>query len=328
MLLRLLKNNRTPGIIFIAILMILIWMKAFIHPVPHEDMSGMPLYNLIFSIFESRNTASSIMSIAYIIGIILLIIRLNVINYLLEDRSFMPATFFLLISASFPSTLHFNPILISSLFLILAILILIRGDEHRTNPMALFNSTLLLAVGSLFYLNILWFIPFLWITGAIIRPLKWRGIVNPILVLIMMGVLYITYYWVVMDDLSLLTEVLNNNLDMSGNFPGFKNSQWLLLSYLLILLIVSSLYMLNRIQAKKIIIRKIYQVLFVLFIYSFFFYLFVSGYKTQVLSLIAIPVAYLLANYFHRKRTKLIHEVLMWIWIILIAYAQSGLELF
>jgi hypothetical protein len=276
MLLRLLKNNRTPGIIFIAILMILICLKAFIHPTLHEDMTGMPLYNLVFGIFESRNTASVIVSIASIIGIVLLIVRLNVINYLLEDRSFMPATFYLLISASFQSTLHINPILISSLFLILAILILIRGDEHRADPMALFNSTLILAVGSLFYLKILWFIPFLWITGAIIRPLKWRGIVNPILVLILMAVFYITYYWVFRDDLSLLSEVFHNNLNISGHFQGFKHSEWILLAYLFILILVCSFYLLNRIQAKKIIIRKLYQVLFVLFVYSFFFFLFIS----------------------------------------------------
>ena len=193
--------------------------------------------------------------------------------------------------------------------------------------MALFNSTLLIACGSLFFLKIIWFIPFLWITAVIIRPLKWRGILNPILVILMMGIFYITYYWVFKDDLSLFVKLLANNLDMSGVFPGFTQSEWILLGYLFVLIIISSFYLLNRLQAKKIFVRKIYQVLFSLFIYSLLFYLFVSGFNTQVLNLIAIPLAYLMANYFHRKKTHWMHEVLLWIWLVLIAYVHIGIDL-
>jgi hypothetical protein len=237
----------------------------------------------------------------------------------------MPAIFFLLITASIPSAQQINPILVSSLFLILTILILIRGDEYRADPMALFNSTLLIAVGSLFYLKLIWFIPFLWIIVIIIRPLKWRGIVNSILVLIMMGLFSITYFWVFKNDLSLLTDILIENLSMSGSFKNFSQTEWILLGYLSVLILVSSFYMLTRFQAKKILIRKIYQVLFFLFIYSLLFYIFISRFQPQVLSLIAIPVAYLLANYFHRKKTYWIHEILLWIWLGLIAYVQIGM---
>jgi len=328
MLIRLLKNIRTKGIFFIFFLMILLWLKSFLHPVSQEEMISMPIYDLLFSFIASKQIISILISMLYFVALFLLIIRLNVIHFLLDDRSFMPATFFLLISATFPSTQHINPILISSLFLILSILVLIRGEEHRADPIALFNSTLLIAAGSLFYLKIIWFIPFLWITALIIRPVKWRGYAIPILVILMMGVFNICYYWVFKDDLSLFVDLLSNNLDMSGSFPGFRTSEWILLGYLFVLILISSLYLLNRIQVKKIIIRKIYQILFLLFIYSLVFYLFVSGHTTQVLSIIAIPVAYLLANFFHRKKTHWLHEVLLWIWLILIAYKQIGVDLF
>lgn len=327
MLLRILKNNRSAGVIFISVLMILLWLKSFLHPISSDEMASMPIYDLIFGFLGSRQLASVFVSLTYYIALLIILIRLNVIHYLLDDRSFMPATFFLLISASFPSVQHINPILVSSLFLILALLILLRGEEYRADPMALFNSTLLIAAGSLFYLKLIWFIPFLWITAIIIRPLKWRGVVNPILVLLMFGIFNTTYYWVLKNDFSLFFDILRENLNMSGNFTGFRQSEWILLGYLLVLILASSFYLLNRFQSKKIIIRKIYQVLFFLFIYSFLFYLFVSGYNTQVLSILSIPLAYLLTNYFHRKKTHWIHEILLWIWLLLIAYVQIGIEL-
>lgn len=322
MLLQLLKNNRTPGIIFIFVLMVLLWLKLILHPVAPPSMVSMPLYDLLFSFLQNSNTALVIVSMLFHAIMLVILVRLNVIHYMLEERSYMPATFFLLISATFPEALLLNPILISSIFLILALMTLIRGDEHRADPMALFSSALLICAGSLFYMKLIWFIPFLWITTIIIRPLQWRGIVKPLLVIIMMALFYFTFYWVLKDDLSLLPELVKENLSVHGKRPTLTLPESILTGYLLIIIFITSFYMLNRFQAKKIIIRKIYQVLFSLFIYGMLFYLLLSGFQTAVLSLIAIPLAYLFANYFHRRRNHWAHEVLLWVWLLLIAYSQ------
>lgn len=328
MLLSLIKSNRPAGIIFLFFLMILLWFRYFIDPEPSMEIIAMPLYELLFATLQKNHIASGILSMA-IYGLLLaLIIRFNIIHFLLEERTFMPAIFYLMLAASYPFALQLNPILISTPFLLIALLLLIRGDEHRADPMALFNASLVLAAGSLFFLKMLWFIPFLWITATIIRPIKWRGIINPILVLLMLLLFLITYYWVFRDDLSLLKSLLRENLSLSYELRyRLEVPQMILYGYLLILIIISSIHMLSRYQFRKIIIRKLYLVLFILFVYVLLFALLISAYTAELTAFLAIPLAYLFSNYFYRRRNHWVHELFIWIWMGLLIYAHVSTAL-
>jgi hypothetical protein len=323
MLLRLIKNNRIPGILFIVFLLGIVWLNSFIHPDLVEPTHSMPLYRFIFGSLDGKFPLSVVLGMVFYALIAILILRFNSIHFLLQDRSYMPATFFLFILASYPYTLHLNPILVASPFLVLAMLVLVKGDEHRAEPLALFNATLLLAIGSMFYLKLIFFIPFLWITASVIRPLKWRGIVNPILVVVLMAVFYLTWFWVFKDDVSLFFTMIEENLHISwGTFRSLPLNVWIIIAYISLLIVITSIYLLSRFQGRKIIIRKLYIVLFILFLFCLVFYVFISAYSAEVISLMAIPVAYLFANFFQRRRNHWSHEVLLWIWIALIVYMQ------
>jgi len=235
----------------------------------------------------------------------------------------MPAAFFIMLSASYPPALQVNPILIGSLFLVYALLILLKGEEHRAEPMSLFNATLIVAAGSLFYLKLLYFIPFLWITAVNIRPLKWRGVLNPLIVLAMMALFFVTYFWVFKDNLQAVPDLIRDNLALNiKDLPKIEKPLLILLGYLLFIIIITSGYLLSRFQFRKISTRKIYQLLFFLFIYTLLYYVLIAGYRTEMLTMIAIPLSFLFANFFHRRRNHWFHEVMIWIWILLLAYIQ------
>ncbi|MCF8225512.1 MAG: hypothetical protein K9J30_06510 [Bacteroidales bacterium] len=320
MLLKILKNNRFGGIVFIFLLMMLIWTKPLLVP-PELDLGvTMPLYDLLFGAIQKSNVASVIISMAVYAVLASLMIRLNTIHFLLEERSYMPAIFFLLISATFPAALIINPLLISSLFLLLAFLIMIRGEEHRAEPLSLFNATLLIGAGSFFYLKIIWFIPLLWITAAMIRPLKWRGIVNPFIVLLLIALFQFTYYWVFKDDIGLFIDLVRENLNISGNFEGFDKPVWMLLGFLTFLVFISSAQLISRFQVRKIIVRKLYQVFFFMFLYLLVFYAAISRFNVMIMPLLAVPMSFLFSVAFHKKQTFWWHELLIWIWIGLIVY--------
>jgi hypothetical protein len=323
MLLRLFKNNSPPAIILIVFLMILLWLRPLIDPVPPDTVTVMPLYDMLFGAIQQNHITSVLVSIAIYTLLIVLILRLNLIHFLLEDRTYMPAIFFIMLVATFPKALQLNPILVSGPFLLGALLMLIRGEEHRAEPLSLFNASLILAAGSLFYLKLLWFIPFLWITATIIRPLKWRGIINPILVLAVLLLFAVTYYWVFRDDLSLLRELVERNLTLSREpLPPFGTPVLILSGYLLVLIIIASIHMLSRFQVRKIIIRKLYLVMFILFIYGSLFSLLISGFRTEAMVIVAVPVAYLFSNFFFRRKNHWSHELLIWIWLGLIAWVH------
>lgn len=322
-MLRLLKNNRPSGLAFIVFLLILLFLKTALDPVPGNTLQGMPLYELLPGKIAGLPIPAAAVSTLIFVLLLLLIIRLNIIHFLLEDRTYMPATFFLLINASWPVALQLNPILFSTPFLLLAILTLIRGEEHRADPMALFNATLLLAAGSLFYLKLIWFIPFFWITAAIIRPLKWRGIINPLIAMILLGGFLFTWYWVIKDDLPLLGKVLRENLGMgNGRLPTPQLPGKIILAFLALLITISSFHLLSRYQFRKIIIRKLYLVLFILFCYGLLFFFLVTNFREEVMIIVAVPLTYLFSNYFYRKKNSALQEVLIWVWLILIVYVQ------
>ncbi|MEX0986505.1 MAG: DUF6427 family protein [Bacteroidales bacterium] len=321
MLLRLFKNYRLSGMLFIIVLMIFPWLHAYLNPPPPNQLTGMPFYELLFNGLNRHPFSQALMGMIFFGTLLIMITRFNVIHFMLEDRTYMPVFFYILITASFPPVMQLSPILVSTPFLLMAMLMLIRGDEHRANPLALFNASLLLAAGSLFYLKIILFIPFLWITASVIRPLKWRGIVNPILVVLMMVLFFVTYLWVFKEDLTLFPELLQKNLSISsGEFQGFDTPVLVLFSYLLFLLLVSGVHLMSRFKIRKIIIRKLYNVMFLLFIYCLLFYLFIAGYRAEIIFLLAIPMAYLFSNFFYRKRNHWIHELMIWIWIGLLAW--------
>mgnify|MGYP005862595839 CR=1 FL=1 len=321
MLLRLLKNNRFGGFLFIIFLMAALWLKSFIAPMPENDpVQGMPLYNLLFGGLESRRILSSIVSMLFYGLLLILVYRLNVIHFLLEERTIMPSVFFLMVAATFPPALQINPILVSSLFFVLAIITLIRGEEHRAEPLSLFNASLFLAVGSLFYFKILYFIPFLWITASVIRPIQWRGIVNPILVVIMVGLFHFTYYWVFKNNGSMMVDILRENNIIGGGFENFNISIWILLGFIFFQVIISSIYIIRRFQVRKIIVRKLYQIFFFLFIYNLIFFVAFSNFRTEIMPFFALPLSFLFSVIFIRKKNRWSYEVLLWIWFGLIAY--------
>jgi len=322
MLLRILKDNHTSGMIVIIILMVIFSVTGYLNFSPPGEVGSMPLYNFLFQNLQNSRWGSVVIS-SLIIGIILVALtRLNISNFLLEDRSFMPAALYLFILGSFPSASVLNPVLVVTVFILLAFLGLLKGEEHRANPIALFNAGILIAIGSLFYLKIIWYIPFFWIAVAMIRPLKWRGIINPFLAFIVLGLFYIGYYWIFKDDLHSLPGILRTTLSGNGTIKTFSVDQWIMISYIFLLTFIASFYLMTRFTAKKNIIRKIYQVLFVLFLYTLAFYFFISGRGLQLISVLAIPLSMLLSNYFHRRKTQWFHELLLLVWLGLIIFVQ------
>lgn len=321
-LLRLLKNNRAGGAVFVILLMLLQLVNSFIHPSSVSDWNTMPFYNLIFEPLHSLPILSAITAF-FLIGIMaIMLVRLNVKYFLIDDRSFMPAAIFILLVSSFAPLRQVNPVLVGSLFLLITIVILFNAHEDKPDSLRIFNASLVLGLGSMFYLNLIWFVPLLWLVILIIRPIRWRELVYPIVVYFLLSLFIFTYYWVFRNDLALLTDILAKNLYFPASLAIYSNSWLIFIGFVLFLMLLASIYLLQRIQGRKIVIRKLYQVFFVIFLYTLLYDLFISKMLVEVIYILAIPVTYLLSNFFHRKRNHWINELLMWIWFGVIVYMQ------
>ena len=319
-LLKLLKNNRAGGTIVIFILLMLQWGQSIVTPPEAKEWTTMPFYHMVFEPLAALPHLSVFVAFLIFSAIAILLVRLNVKYFLIEDRSFMPAAMFILIAGTFPGLHQLNPMLIGTLFLLITIIILFNAQEDNPDSFRIFNASLVLGLGSMFYLHLIWFIPMVWITILIVRPLRWRELVYPLVSFAMIALFLVTYYWVVLDDMELLSEVLMANLSLPSSYAVYENS-WLILSaYLLVMILIASIYALRRVAARKIAIRKLYQVFFVIFLYAILFDLIITKMMVESFYILALPVAYLLSNFFHRKRNHWMHELLLWIWIGIIVY--------
>lgn len=312
-LLRLFKNNRSAGVAGVILLSLGLFVISFIRPIEYEAHSGMPLYNLIFGSIHNFPVLNRIITILILWIISFMLFRTGLRYFLLEFRSYMPAIFFLFFTMVLPSAQQISPALLGSIFYLFCFAILFGVNNHPPNTFSIFNTAVVLALGSMFYLKLIWFVPLIWISLATLRTVTWRELFYFVIVYILMGLFLFTWYWVILNDPAGFSELVRQNLSISGSFIPYHYCVYLFYSFLLILVLVSSVYLANRFQSKKTLIQNIYQVMFYMFLAGMLFFLFVDRFDVTTLVFLAIPVSYLLTSYFHRRKNHWLHELLMWI---------------
>ncbi|MFZ5940167.1 MAG: hypothetical protein ACOYXB_06300 [Bacteroidota bacterium] len=320
MLLRLFKNNRTGGILFLLVLGILIWFPLLSQDVNIPVYRDMPLYNLLLGNLNEFPVMSAILAFVLIAVMAIMLFRLNIRFFLIQERTFMPASFFLIISSASPAMHHISPILIGSFFLLLVLVSIFGAYNSEENSLSFFNAALLFALGTLFYGKLLWFIPLLWIILLTIRKPGWREFLFTPVALFITFLFLFTFYLMTgdLDKLGIIPE----SLRIEGTWPDLQLSWSVFIAYLFFLIIIASLFILQRYQVRKIYVRNFYQALFFTFIYSLAFFLLVSGFEIRSIYFMAIPLSYLLANYFHSKKNRFTGELMLALLLGLVVWVQ------
>jgi hypothetical protein len=322
-LLRLFKNNRSAGMAAIILLAIALFMKSFIYSVAPDGFTAMPFYNLVFGAVHRVPVLDRIIALALVLVNGYMLIRLGVRYVLLDFRSFMPALFFILFAVALPVTRQVSPVLVGSVFYLLCYNVLFDVHDKEPDTFSVFSAGLLLAVGSMFYLKLVWFIPLIWISLATMRTVTWREMLFPVVAYLFVGLLLFTWYWGVLDDAARFGKVLGKNLAFGkSSLEPWHRSIYIYYGYFLLLVALASIYTVKRFQTRKTLVQNIYQVFFYMFVGGILFYLFIARFDPASLVFIAIPVAFVMADFFHRRKNHWTHELLMWILAGLLVYLQ------
>lgn len=251
-----------------------------------------------------------------------MLIRISVRYVLLKSRSIMPAIFFLFYIVALPTTQQVSPALVGSLFYLLCFGILFDVNDKPPDTFSVFIAGIVLAVGSMFYLKLIWFIPLIWISLGTMRSVTWRELFFPVMAYLLLGLFLFTWYWVVLDDAAGFTTLIAENLSFERAFEPHHFSAYLYYGYFFLMVLVASVYMVNRFQSRKTVIQNIYQVMFFMFIAGILFFLFIARFDTTSLVYIAFPVSFILSNYFHRRKNHWMHELALWVVVGLWVFVQ------
>lgn len=330
-LLRIFKNSRTAGLTGVVLLALALFIRTLIRAwepagtAVLTEYSGMPFYNMLFGALHKQHFLNHLVALVLIMVISYLLIRTGGRYVLLEFRSVMPGFFLLLFAVVLPSAQQVNPALVGSIFYLICFTILFDVYDKPPDTFQVFAASLVLALGCMFYMKLIWFLPLIWISLGAMRTVTLRELFYPVAAILLLLLFLFTWSWVVQDDASRFVVLLRENLAFSGSLAPHHYSVYLYYGYILLLVGVASIYMVNRFQARKTVIQNIYQVMFYMFIAGILFFIFVARFDPTTLIYIAFPVAFILSNYFHRRRNHWMHELALWVMLGLLVFLMVDL---
>jgi hypothetical protein len=327
MLLRFFKGTGPGVILVIVVTLLAVWFRPFIqlegHFTLYFDLSPMPLYGLISSLIGTNPVPGIILSLLLVSLMSVLIVNLNSTIFFINERTFLPAFIYILLSGLIPQFQLLNPAIFSSFFLMIAIRRIMAAYRIQGTAYSFFDAGILIGTGTLFYANLIWFGLLIIIGIALMRTGNLKEIAISIIGLLTPFIMTIGIYYVLDKDLNELLSLFVYNLFGKLTTYDFSRLMIVTIIYLGFVLIVSISYLLIVMNTKKIQARKTFFLLIWVFLISGLAYVFLPSVSVEIIWITGIPVSYFLTHYFIFSRKKLIPEILFSVFFILIITIQA-----
>jgi len=130
-------------------------------------------------------------------------------------------------------------------------------------------------------------------------------------------------YYVLGKDPGILLGDIRENLFGDSQGYSFQRLTIVVLIYSGIIMLISTVYLLQGINSKKIKSRKTFYLLLWGFFLSLAVYFFLPSVSVELVWITAIPASYLLANYFVFAKKKIIPEIIFSGFFLLVLLVQA-----
>ena len=325
MLLRLFIRKQQFIIVLILILALAFWLPSILNYKSSFfifDFYPSPVYSPIQSVEYSSPRITVIISFILLVFSGFLLTRLNVRFFFIQARTQLPALFFILICSSFIPLQRLNPVSISVIFLIIAVFKIFDTYKKERLCYNFFDAALLISVGSLFYFNLIFLIVLIWIGLILLRPFIWREWVFTLIGLLVPYIILFFYYYMMDLDINSLLGTYKSYFLYKRYGMNFDLSYRLLAIYYLLMLIISSIYMIAVYPVKKIYARKFFMFFLWLFIVAITIYFFIPSAGYEMIIIASLSVSFLLTHFFVNVRPNWINSSLFDMFFGLLIYLR------
>ncbi len=276
-------------------------------------------------LFELDNSGF-ILSIFTALGLIFAgfyLTRTSIKFLILQRRAQFPAIFVISISSFAFYQELFSEILIAGLFILFIIHRLFGIASNQNVSLRYLDVGILLAIGSLFYFNIIFLLPFLWIAQFTFRQFNWREFLYTLIGLALPFIYILTGYFVMDISIKEMVNILFQwlTLDKVVNFT------WPMMASLgvyLFVMAIANLYAMRKYATAKVQLRKFYQLIFYLFVNILLMFIFIPSVGIEIFILFSIPTSILLSSYFSECRNNFMNNILF----ILLLITPVALNIF
>ncbi|HEX2935082.1 MAG TPA: DUF6427 family protein [Bacteroidales bacterium] len=325
MLLRLLRSTGAQVIILIPVLAILLWLPTFSHRTGGIflfDSHPMPSYKLINELIPVGSFLGTSIALLLVIAQAFLLVRLNTRFNLINNRTYMPAIMFVLLTATITDLQRLNPVIFSGFFLLLGMELMFSGYQKGKVAYEFFTASFFISLGATFYPYLLFFIFIVWVSLAILRPFNWREWLFSLMGFLLPWLFVFSYYYLIHNEPGRIITDLTNAFNSDYDFPQYSLLIYIFGGFTGLLILVSSQLMIKEFGSKKILPRKAFLIFLWLFINCLGVYLLVDQASVEIIFLAAIPLSFLFSHYFTFVKSNFWGETFITFLILLIILIQ------
>ncbi len=323
MFLRLFKTYNVYVLVLLSFLAFVLWFNTFFlleTPAP-VDKKHMLFYELLLNFDFFHGFLLKILGFIIIVANGFILSRINTEFIFIKIRTYLPSVIYIFIICSLLPLQYFSPALPGSLAIIYAFNRYFQTYKSEKLSFRYFEASFVLALGSLFYAQTIYFLFISWVCLAILRPFYWREWLFTILGFLSPYFFVFTFLYVFKNDPLYIFYQLRDCLLFTPETYKFNVIEYIYLGYIGLLILVSSVFLIQLIRKKKIHSRKFFTVFFWFFLLSLVVYfLLPSG--IDMFFFIAVPSIYVIAHFFALMKKTGVGNILFVILILLIILLQ------
>jgi len=330
MLLKALKSNQPYHFLLIPLIAFALWIRSFIQPgafsfYPGEDM--MILYKPLSYILGTNLLLNNIIALLFTILLAFLILKLNVQYAFIKLRTFLPPCVFILITSGMPDLHAMHPVYPATLFLVLTIDRIFSSFDKEIIHSNAFDAGVFLAVGSLFYLNLVFFFPVLWFGFIIIKQkVNWREYILSTIGFVLPWLAALTYFFIAGRE-DELWHTLQMNFTSKQTFLRDNLSIQIYIGFLFLLTLLGSFFLLSQYDDKRISSRKFFKVFFWIFLISIVLIAANPAVSQEIIVILALPLTYLISNYFIFMKRQFWGELFLYLLAAAVIFLQFSWQI-
>jgi hypothetical protein len=325
MILRVLKSNQPYHFVLMPVMVLVLWLRSFLSPgfFPFfEGESDMPLYHLIHQALAGLPVVNNVVGVILFILLAFMILHLNTAYDFIQIRTFLPSNIFVLIVSGVLSLHTLHPVYFGAFFLLLCIDRIFNVAENEKEDPNSFDPGFYLSLGSLFYLNLIFYLPVIWVAFFLLRKTReWRDFALLLVGMALPWLFAFTWYFMT-DSVDELQAVIIQNLVTSNQFFQESVTFQIYLAFLTFTTLWCSFFLIGQYDAKKSSTRKYFKIFFVIFLISMMLFFLVPAVSREILVIMAIPLTFLFSNYLIGIRSRFLGNLFILTFIGLVIYMQ------
>lgn len=318
MIFNLIKSRQPISFVLFPLLVIALWLPAFLSEPEHTFTNLMPLYELFVSVVGGSGKLALIIGVLLVVAEGLLLNRIIDTHKILPERNNLVAFFYILFSSIHTSFLYANPVLLANLFIILALGQLLTIYNQKSVLKEVFNASVLISIASLFYFPSILMILLIWATFIIIRPLEWRNYILSLLGPLLVGIWLASYYFLT-DQLPVLSD---KYLQFNNYFEGLTISgfSYVVIGFLIIIALVAFGSLLKGLSKNTVRVKNLLRVVSFFFVFSLLTFLLTNQDYFSTYAFVLVSFAIYTANYFDYLKRYWIGNSLIILLIVFVLY--------